>query len=221
MSEIVNTYNLDWIHWLIPMERGSFYKKQLLDHENWKAPSIAVEDINIILFTKSGEMILQKRSSHKSHNPNLIDKSIGWHIVHWDSADYTAMIESVQELKVPSVVLRNHDDFIKTLNTLKMYLSSTAVIQYVDTKVNKNKKLINGEKVTIFNKTHLYIWIYWWSVKNVDREAKWILFYEIDELLEEMKDFPQNFTNDLHRILKEYRSVFEDFVSEVSWVIEN
>jgi hypothetical protein len=53
------------------------------------------------------------------------------------------MVESVQELKVPSIVLRNHNDYVKTYNLLKNYLTSTAIIEYIDTKITYNTKIIN------------------------------------------------------------------------------
>lgn len=59
---------------------------------------------------------------------------------------------------------------------------------------------------------HLYIWVYWWSVKNVDKEAKWILFYELDELKKELKEFPKMFTNDLHYYIKNYETNFREII---------
>jgi hypothetical protein len=45
--------------------------------------------------------------------------------------------------------------------------------------ITYNTKIIDWEKIKIANKTHLYIWVYLWSIKNVDREVKWILFYSM------------------------------------------
>ncbi len=76
MTEIINSYNLDNLDSLIPMDRKEFYDTQVkVFQDTWK-PMMAVEVVNIFLFNESWEMILQKRSSHKAHNANLIDKSI-------------------------------------------------------------------------------------------------------------------------------------------------
>ena len=213
MSEIVNVFDLKNPFISQTMDRNGFYKEQISYYkENWVAQK-AVEVVNIFLFNESWELILQKRSSHKGHNANLIDKSIGGHIVNWDNADFTAMIESVQELKVPSIVLNTHQDFLKTYLLLNTYLSSTAIIEHIDTKITTNSKIINWEEIVIANKTHFYIWVYWWSVKNVDKEAKGILFYSLEELKEELEAFPDTFTQDMHYYMKDYTNYFESFLA--------
>ena len=216
MSEIINAYPLDNPDKLFPIDRKEFYKNQIEEIEkNW-TPSMAVEVVNVFLFNESWELILQKRSSSKSHNANLIDKSIWGHIVNWDNPDFTVMLESVQELQVPSIVLRNHNDFLKTFFLLKDYIRSTSVIEYLDTKIFHIPKIINWKKIIIPNKTHVYMWVYWWSVKNVDKEAKWVLFYDIDELKEEIEQFPDMFTNDLKYFINKYAINFNEFIKTIT-----
>jgi hypothetical protein len=53
------------------------------------------------------------------------------------------MVESVQELKVPSIVLRNHTDFIKTYKLLNSYLSSISVVEHMKTIITYNTKIID------------------------------------------------------------------------------
>ena len=53
------------------------------------------------------------------------------------------------------------------------------------------------------------------ELKNVDKEAKWILFYSLKELEEEMHDFPDTFTEDLHFYLKKYKANFKEFISTI------
>ncbi len=215
MAEIINSYNLENLEVAIPMDRDEFYKEQIECFKEKCVPTKAVEVVNIFLFNESWEFILQKRASKKAHNANLIDKSIWWHITHWDEPDFTVMVESVQELKVPSIVLRSHADFVKTYSLLSNYLTSTALIEYVNTKMTYNTKIINWEKIQIANKTHFYVWVYGWSVKNVDREAKWILFYSWEDLEDEMKEFPNMFTEDIHFFIREYKNYFKEFLKVI------
>ena len=70
------------------------------------------------MFNSYGEMIIQKRSFDKNHNPGLLDKSIGGHVQFGDTPDYTAMVETIQELQTPSIVLKNENDFVKTFHLL-------------------------------------------------------------------------------------------------------
>lgn len=77
MSEIVKTYMLSDPEIMIPMERKAFYDEQVVAYLKHGRPTRAVEIVNIFLFNEHGELIIQKRSKHKNHNPGLLDKSIG------------------------------------------------------------------------------------------------------------------------------------------------
>jgi len=215
MSELVNVISLDNPYISYPMDRKTFYNEQVEEFQkNWK-PTKAVEIINIFLFNKEWQLILQKRSNLKSHNANLMDKSIWWHIDYWNSPNFTAMLETVQELQVPSIILNNDDDFNKTLKLLDNYTATIAVIKNFWTKLVHIDKIIDWKNVEISNKVHLYIWVYDWSIKNVDKEAKWILFYYLDELEQEIKTHKSTFTWDLIYYMKYYKDYFEDFIKQI------
>jgi len=215
MSEIVNTYPLDNPYDMVPMNRKEFYNEQLaISSETWK-PTKAVEVVNVFLFNEAGEVILQKRSSTKNHNPNLLDKAVWGHLVHWDEPDYTVMVETIQELQVPSLVLKDHEDFNKTLGLLKNYLWTIAIIERIDTRLLQVSKIMDDKPVIIANKTHVYVWIYGGSVKNVDHEAKGILFYSLEELEEELEKYWDIFTQDMHFYFKEYREKLYKFRDNV------
>ncbi len=216
MSELVNVLSLDEPNISIPMDRVSFYKEQTEIFKKTGKPTKAVELVNIFLFNEAGQLIVQKRSNTKAHNPNLMDKSVGGHIVHGDSPHFTVMLETVQELQVPSIVLNNDEDFTKTHILLKNYTTTTAIVKHFSTEIIPLNKIINWEIIPIANKTHLYIWIYEGAVKNIDREAKGILFYSLDELEDELEKFPGIFTYDLQYYFKKYKDYFINFVKETT-----
>lgn len=200
---------------MFPMNRKEFYDEQVQISKETGKPTKAVEIVNVFLFNEAGEIILQKRSSIKNHNPNLLDKAVGGHVTHGDDADYTVMVETIQELQVPSLVLKTHDDFKKTFSLLSSYLSTIAIVRRLETRLVQVRKIINGESLLLANKTFSYIWVYWWSVKNVDHEAKGILFYSLEELEEELEKFPDAFTQDIHLYIKEYRKNLFEFREEI------
>ena len=216
LSELVTLYSLD-DSWANPYSysRKAFYDEQVIYAQEWKTPTVAVGAVNVVLVNMSWELIIQKRSSHKRHNPNLLDKSIWWHIVWWDTVDYTVMVETLQELQVPSIVIKRNDDFTKRYELLRDYTSTVAIIKHIDTKIIRLDKIINDKTVPVFNKTHLYFWVYGWSIKNVDREAKWILYYSLEELKDEMKTIPSLFTYDLHHHIKQYWNELETFIESL------
>ena len=215
MSEYVNTYDLKEPYQVIPMERQNFYDEQIQIYRETGKPTRAVDIVDVILFNESGEMIVQKRASHKRHNPNLLDKSIGGHVQNGDDPNYTVMVETVQELEVPSLVTRNYTEFMKAYRLLDTYLKNVALIQFIDTKTFSFEKLFDKDRVVISNRVHFYLWVYAGRIKNIDKEAKGVLFYSLEELEKEMQEFPAMFTDDLKVLLREYKTEIHAFIESL------
>jgi hypothetical protein len=82
------------------------------------------------------------------------------------------MIETIQELQTPSIVLENQTDFVRTFEVLRQYTTTTAVIQYIESIDFTSIKIMHGERVAMGNRAHIYFGTYAGRVKNVDKEAK-------------------------------------------------
>lgn len=218
MDEKINVYDLNTANKSIPYSRKKFYKNQIDLYLSKGKPTLAAEIVDIFLFNDHGELIIQKRSREKTHNPNLQDKSIGGHVKWGDTPDYTVMVETVQELKVPSIVLRNDTDFNKTHNLLIDYLDTVAIIKHVDTQIMKLPKIINNEKIVIANKVHLYFGVYQGRVKTEDREAKGVLSYTLSDLNQEINQMPEAFTDDLKIMIQEYKNQIQKFIKTIAKV---
>ena len=184
--------------------------------ERGEKPSRAAGIIAVFLFNSHGEIFIQKRAYTKNHNPGLFDKSIGGHIQEGDTPDYTTMVETIQELQTPSMVLKNREDFLKTLTLLKEYLKTVSIIQYIKTEPNMLSRVINQKKVNIANVSALYFGVYDGRIRPVDREAKGILWYSFDELIMEMNKMPDAFTQDLHFYVKKYEREMREFISVIA-----
>ena len=188
----------------------------------WKSPKEkenhqrAAGVIAVFLFNSHGEIFIQKRAYTKNHNPGLFDKSIGGHIQEGDTPDYTTMVETIQEMQTPSMVLKNRDDFLKTFNLLKDYLKTVSIIQYIKTESNVLSRVINQKKVNIANVSSLYFGVYDGRIRPVDREAKGVLWYSFNELIMEMDKMPEAFTQDLHFYVKKYEKEMRDFISVIA-----
>jgi isopentenyldiphosphate isomerase len=211
-SEIVTTYHLDNPWDAHPMERDHFYDEQTDVFKKTGKPSRAVGVFNVLLFTEKKEIILQKRSHKKRHNPSLIDKAVGGHIQYGHTVYYTAMVETVQELQVPSVVLRDNENFEYTYKTLRQSLESCAILKLINTGMYELEKVLNDEKIIIANNVSLFFGIYGGTMKPSDREASGILFYELDVLREEIEKFPDLFTEDLKFYLKKFNREIQSFL---------
>jgi len=212
MSEILKVYNLNDPDTAIPMDRDKFYKEQLAIYKKTGKNTMAADVVSVLIFNNSDELIIQKRSHKKAHNAGLLDKSIGGHVRFGDSADYTVMVETVQELQTPSIVLKNTDDFKKTRVLLHDYLTTINIIKHSHSRIQTWNRTVDNKVVKMTNKVHAYFGIYDGRIKPVDREAKGILYYSMEELEKEMKEFPETFTNDLHVLIKDLKPEIKDFL---------
>jgi|SRR3989344_4954106 len=215
MSETVVTYHRDDLEKEKPMDRVEFYKEQVAAQKTGQQPTHVIGIVNIFLFNSRGELLIQKRSFEKAHNPGMLDKSMGGHIRFGDSADYSVMVETVQELQTPSIVLPNIAYFTKTLELLREYLGTIAIVEHVQTKLYILEKIIEGTKIPVANKTYTYFGLYDGRVRPADQEAKGVLFYTLPELDKEMQKFPETFTPDLHVFMKDLRKEMEAFLQMI------
>jgi isopentenyldiphosphate isomerase len=204
MGEIITTYDLKKTDVAVPMDRDKFYAEQVKVFKKTGKTTRAIETIMVLIFNLEGELLLQKRSHRKSHNASMIDKTVAGHVTYGDTPLYTVMFESVQELKVPSIVLNTEEEFKKAFKLLRKYMESVALVKYIDTKIMLMERMIKGKKVDIAYKYNFFIGLYNGSVKPVDKEASGVLFYDLKVLAREMKSHPDNFTWDLFYLLKKY-----------------
>lgn len=212
MSEKITAYALREADIALPVDRDEFYKKLIKSFEKTGEPSHAPEVVALLLFNTDGEIILQKRSHKKNHNPRMLDKAIGGHVRWGESPSYTIMVETVQELRVPSIVLRTNDDFTKTFAFLHDYLDNIAIIEHLDRGIMQLDRTIGDETYKMKHYVNLFIGVYTGSTKPVDKEASGVLYYNLDVLKEEMKVDPDLFTHDLHFYLKTYEKEINDFL---------
>jgi len=215
MDEQIVARDLDTPEITFPMSRKAFYKEQIEIFEKTGKSTKSVDVIHVLLFNDNYELYIQKRARTKAHNAGLFDKSLGGHIKYGDTAVHTMMLETVQELQVPSIVLKTGNDFIKTYKVLEKYLSTVALLMPIDNSIIKLPKIIKGEKIDIVNYTHLYVGIYAGRTKTVDREAVGILEYSLKDLEYEMKALPDMFTIDLKMLYERYSTNLKSFVKLV------
>lgn len=200
---------------LMPMKRDEFYEEQIKIFKLTGNPTRACDIIDIFIFNSDGDVLVQKRSKNKNHNPGLFDKSIGGHVKYDDTYSHTVMVETVQELQTPSIVLRNKKDFEKTIDVLAEYTETIAIIKHNDTEIHRLPKILNGEKIDILNRVHLYFGVYDGRTRPVDKEAQGVLYYKFDDLLEEMETRPDMFTDDLHILIQKYEKEMREFIQRI------
>jgi len=190
--------------------RKNFYDEQFSDNPK---NDIAVHVVAVFIVTSGGEVLLQKRSSDKRHNARLIDKTLGGHITYGDDPDYTVMVETVQELLTPSIVLRNTDDFAKTHSLLKHYLNTVALIRFDKTREIRVTRTVDGIPHAMTNVVHMYVGLYDGSTKPADNESAGMLYFKLDDLDTEIAATPEQFTDDLKTLFKMYKPDLQQLVA--------
>jgi isopentenyldiphosphate isomerase len=198
-----------------PYSRRRYYDEQF----SGAGQPLAAHIIDVMLFDISGDLIVQKRSQTKNHNPGMIDKTLGGHIVYGDNPDYTVMVESVQELLTPSIALDSETDFDKALALLKAYIDTVALVLKKSTELFQFEKVHNGQRYLVPNAVHLYYGVYGGKMRPADREASGILYYSLDQLEKEIQTTPDLFTDDLKQIVTKQRSELAEFSDKLRRVI--
>lgn len=197
------------------MNRDEFYESQIKLFHDGKKPNRAVGIVQMLLFTPDKDIIIQKRSTKKAHNAGLIDKTIGGHITFGNTPNYTALTETLQEMQIPSMILDSEEDFKKTLTLLNEFVSTAALVQFVDSRTAPFEKVFKNELVPIINKYYFYLGVYRGSIKPADKEAAGIMFYDFAELKKEMKETPDLFTHDLRFFLEKYEKQINSFLANL------
>ncbi len=219
-EEQVIVWDLENKHkWSFSYDRSDFYEEQTRAFLDNATPTKVVSIVDVILFNESWELLIQKRAMHKNHNPWLLDKTVWGHIKYWDPIDYTVMVETVEELQAPSLVVKDDENFEQRLWLLKNYVKTIAVLSHIDTDTVLMEKEMKEWTIVIANKIYVYFGVYWWRVKNVDKEAMWILYYDFNDLLREIQDHSALFTYDLKYMLKTYEKDIRSFISLIKKIV--
>ncbi len=212
MSQIVSTYLLDDLEESLSMEREEFFESQVQTFRDLGRPTRAVEVVDLILFTPKKEFILQRRSSNKLENAGLIDTTIGAIVPFGRSPAFVVMASTLRELKIPSFVFGEGEDFKETYQLLETYVNNSAIVQLADSRTANFKKTYNGESVVIANKYHLYLGVYGGPAHMNLAEVAGLTVFSASTLQAERASKPESFTSDLVFFLDEYEKKIGAFL---------
>ncbi len=203
MSEKLEIYNMEWE--LISIEdRKDFYIEARKEFKNtWKITK-KVKSVRILLLNSSWRIYLQKRSSSKTENPWMYEKSVWWHVSAWDSFTLTAIKECAEELGFPMTIVKNNefDNAIKNtdLSIVWIFKKIDHIETFQSTRINKDWSYFVQPQIT-----SIYIGYYDWPIRFVDWECSWIEIFSLNEVEEEIKNKPDKFTQDLKVMITKYK----------------
>jgi isopentenyldiphosphate isomerase len=180
-----------------------FYKSLRKEYKEKKKVTKKVHTVRFFLLDGEGKIYLSRRSRVKKENSLLFDKTIGAHIRKNETSEYTLLREAEEELGFAAVVLDDMDfkDAIKETN-LRLF----GVAKNIETLKNFDAyyKQPDGTNVIFPQITTIFIGVYDGSIKFEDSETDIIELFDIDELIKELKNNPDKYTNDLKILIPKY-----------------
>ncbi|MDO8627923.1 MAG: NUDIX domain-containing protein [Candidatus Diapherotrites archaeon] len=202
MKELLEVYDLKG-KFLKAQERDKFYSEIKKDFNKTGKISKQVKNVRLILMNSKGRIYLQKRSRMKSENSGLYDKTIGGHVKKGYTYDMTTIEECAEELGFPAAILsgKEFDKLVKSTD-----LKIVAIFKKID-EINEFKSVRFDNKGNAFiqpSMSAFYLGYYDGAIRFVDGESSGIEVFSLKDLLSEIKNNPQKFTEDIKWMIKKY-----------------
>jgi len=202
-KEILEIYNLKG-KFIKNQERKAFYDEIKKEFSKTGKITKQIKRFTCLLMNSKGRIYLQKRSKFKKENSGLHDKTVGGHVSKGDTFDMTMIRECAEELGFPASIL-SKEEFDKSIS--KTHLNIVALFKKIDyitnfksTRVTKN----NRKFIQPYINTP-YIGYYDGAIKFVDGESSGIEVFSLKELEDDIKKYPEKFTEDIKWMIKKYR----------------
>lgn len=193
-------------------DRDTFYAEIKKEFNESMKISKKVKTIRLLLMNSEGRIYLQKRSKIKSENPGLYDKTVGGHVSVNESWNMTVIRECAEELGFPATILSD-DEFYKAITNTDLKI--IGVFHKVDEIVNFESVRIDkfGNKFLQPFISTFFIWYYDWAIRFVDWESSGIEVFSLEELISEIDNNPNKFTEDVKFMIEEYKQYLKPIIN--------
>lgn len=183
-------------------KRKKFYEEIEEEYKKTKSITKQVKAIRLMLLNSNGMIFIQRRSRRKDSNAGLYDKTIGGHIVAGHTWYMTVVKECHEELGFPAVVLDDNEFSQAIGNTdvsiIGLFREIDHVNQFMSRRTRKDDEIVQPFISKIF------VGYYDGPLRFKDGESVGIECFTREELLQEIKDHPKEFTDDLKFMIKKY-----------------
>jgi len=188
-----------------------FYKSLRKEYEKKGKVSKKVHTVRLFLLNKDGRIYLSRRSRLKKENSLLFDKTVGAHVRKNESPSYTVLRESEEELGFPAVVL---DDEEFKSSVRETGLTDFGALKNIETIKDFHSvyKYRNGTKSVFPQITTIFMGVYDGPIKFEDSETDIIELFELDELIKELKEKPEKYTEDLNILIPRYKKELKEII---------
>jgi len=185
------------------IEKKHMHEQMRKEFLNSGKITVRHKHVRLLLMTSKWKNNPQRRSKWKGDNPGLWDKTIGGHVTSGESYDLTMLKECAEELGIPATTVRL-DQFEHSLSVTDLHILGilTPVLTLDNYKSTRNH---NGKKWVEPGMTQFYIGYYDGPIRFIDSESCGIQVFNAEELDEELKKYPESFTEDMHYMMKRFR----------------
>ncbi|MFA6322677.1 MAG: NUDIX domain-containing protein [Candidatus Buchananbacteria bacterium] len=202
MSEYLEIYDLK-NKFVGVVERNKFYDQIRKEYKETGKISKKIKSIRVIIMNSQGRIYLQKRSKTKAQNPGLYDKTVGGHVPAGYSWEMAVIKECTEELGLP-VAIVNEKEFLLAIRSTD--LSVVGLLKV--TEKNNNFLSFRKDKLGDFIQPYITTWYlgyYDGNLRFKDGEAIGLETFSVKELEQEIKENPENFTEDIKYVFKKYK----------------
>lgn len=202
MKELLDIYNMEGEK-IEQLEKKEVHDRMREEYFSKQSVSIRHKHVRLLLMTSNGRVILQRRSKWKGDNAGLWDKTIGGHVSSGEEFDITILKECAQELGIPATIVKMEDFEHAASTTDLTVLGILTKLSYLDN-YKSSRRTQDGKSWIEPNIAQFYIGYYDGAIRFIDSESCGIQVFSKQELLDEIKENPKAFTEDIHYIITKF-----------------
>jgi len=196
-----------------PMEPVLCARKEYYDNDFTKYGEHYPALIDVFLFNKSGEMLLQRRGFNKRANPGKLHTSIGGHVSWGEKPEFCLVHECMEELGAPTFLFSN-DAYDSAVKKLEPYTHKAALVKEVKEFFrNYSQSEIENQR-KIKDRIWLYFGRYDGPTEALDEEVAGYEWFNLDTLGREIGNKPDQFTSGLVLYFNDFKDEMKSFVNK-------
>jgi len=210
VDEMITLYTREEPNKALSCKRSDYYDNDFMKYEN-HYPAL----IDVFLFNKFGDVLLQRRGRNQRNNPYKLHTTIGGHINWGENPEFSLVHECMQELGAP-ILLFAQDEYEEAVAKLRGYTHKTALLYEVKNYYRNFSDSEIENRRDIKDRIWLYFGLYDGPIETPDRDSAGYEWIELGVLEKEMKNSPDQFTPSLMAYTEELGDVMRGFVKKYS-----
>ena len=207
-DEVLTLYKKEGPEAPIPLPRKEYYEGDFTKYKDLY-PAI----VDIFLFTRHGDLLLQKRGRNKRFNPGRIHTSVGGHINWGEKPEFSLTHECMEELGAP-ILLYTKESFSDAVKKLGSYTHKAALAYEVKNYFRDYAaaNIVQTNRKPIKDRMWLYFGLYDGPAEIPDRASAGYEWINLDALKKEMKAKPEDFTAGIKIYIEEFEEEMREFI---------